>query len=147
VGPRRRSACRPARPRAPADPRDGAGVVSLGFAAGGGVYGSGWDGTALSTSEGLNVPAGLSLWEVSTRADANRKAGADYVKRCDTTDGTPATEATYVAVSTRTWQDLADWARAKRDEGRWADVRALGVDDLDTWLEAAPVTRVLARRP
>src|SRR5437870_4865405 len=38
------------------------GVVSLGFAAGVGVYGSGWDGTARTTTAGLNVPAGLSLW-------------------------------------------------------------------------------------
>ena len=117
------------------------GVVSLGFAAGGGVYFSGWDGTARATGAGLNVPTGLSLWELSTRADVNVKADEDYAKRTTTPDGTPTTEATYVAVSTRTWHDRADWANAKRDDGRWADVQALGVDDLDTWLQAAPVTR------
>src|SRR6266508_5700633 len=47
------------------------GVVSLGFATGVGVYGSGWDGTAKATPGGLNVPAGLSLWELSTRSDVN----------------------------------------------------------------------------
>src|SRR2546430_17591311 len=75
------------------------GVVSLGFAAGVGVYGSGWDGTAKATTAGLNVPAGLSLWELSTRGDVNKKAEDDYNKRNETPDGTPTTGATYVAVS------------------------------------------------
>jgi hypothetical protein len=116
------------------------GVVSLGFAAGGGIYGSGWDGTARATTAGLNVPAGLSLWELSTRSDVNVKADEDYDKRTDTPDGTPRTHATYVAVSTRGWKDRAAWARDKRSEGRWANVEALAVDDLDTWLQHAPVT-------
>jgi hypothetical protein len=116
------------------------GVVSLGFAVGVGVHGSGWDGTVKATTTGLNVPAGLSLWELSTRGDVNVKADEDYDKRTTTPDGTPTTQATYVAVSTRTWQDRAGWALAKRGHARWANVEALGVDDLDTWLQAAPVT-------
>lgn len=116
------------------------GVVSLGFAAGGGVYSSGWDGTVKATTPGLNVPAGLSLWELSTRGDVNVKADEDYDKRMATPDGTPTTEATYIAASTRTWQDRAAWALGKRDQGRWANVEALGVDELDTWLQDAPVT-------
>jgi hypothetical protein len=83
------------------------GVVSLGFPVGVGVYGSSWDGTAKATDAGLNVPAGLSLWELSTRADVNSKADDDYAKRTDTPDSTPTTEATYIAVSTRTWRDRA----------------------------------------
>jgi hypothetical protein len=116
------------------------GVVSLGFPVGVGVYGSSWDGTAKATDAGLNVPAGLSLWELSTRADVSRKADDDYAKRIDTPDGTSTTEATYIAVSTRTWRDRTTWANGKRTEGRWRDVQALGVDDLDAWLRHAPVT-------
>ena len=116
------------------------GVVSLGFPVGVGVYGSSWDGTAKATEPGLNVPDGLSLWESSTRADVNAKADDDYAKRTDTPDGTPTTEATYIAVSTRTWRDRTSWVNGKRGEGRWRDVQALGVDDLDTWLRHAPVT-------
>jgi hypothetical protein len=116
------------------------GVVSLGFPVGVGVYGSSWDGTAKATDAGLNVPDGLSLWELSTRSDVNAKADDDYAKRTDTPDGTPTTEATYIAVSTRTWRDRTTWANGKRGEGCWRDVQALGVDDLDTWLRQAPVT-------
>jgi hypothetical protein len=116
------------------------GVVSLGFPVGVGVYSSGWDGTAKATDAGLNVPAGLSLWELSTRADVNKKADDDYAKRTDTPDGTPTAEASYIAVSTRTWRDRATWANAKRQAGRWRDVQALGVDEVDTWLRHAPVT-------
>src|SRR6266545_1256812 len=106
------------------------GVVSLGFAAGVGVYGSGWDGTAKATAAGLNVPAGLSLWELSTRGDVNTKADDDFDKRDATPDGTPTSNATYVAVSTRTWRGRGEWARGKRELRRWRSVEALGVDDL-----------------
>src|SRR6266849_845320 len=116
------------------------GLVSLGFAAGVGVYGSDWDGTARASAATVKVPGGLSLWELSTRGDVNRKADDDYGKRTAIPDGTPTSEAAYVAVSTRTWQDRDDWARAKAQEGRWREVRAYGVDDLEAWLEDAPVT-------
>ncbi len=86
------------------------------------------------------MPAGLSLWELSTRGDVNVKADEDYIKRTATPDGTATALASYVAVSTRAWQGRADWALGKRGQGRWAYVEALGVDELDTWLQAAPVT-------
>lgn len=116
------------------------GLVSLGFPVGVGVYGSSWDGTAKATKAGLNVPAGLSLWELSTRGDVNTKADDDYAKRTTTPDGTATEKAAYVAVSTRTWRDRVNWANGKRADGRWRDVQALGVDDLDTWLKSSPVT-------
>ncbi len=86
------------------------------------------------------MSAGLSLWELSTRRDVNAKADDDYSERTDTPDGTPTTQATYVAVSTHVWKDRDAWARGKRGDERWRDVKALGVDDLDTWLRYAPVT-------
>jgi hypothetical protein len=115
-------------------------VALLGFATGVGVYGSGWDGVAKATEAGLNVPAGLSLWELSTRGDVNKKADDDFDKRTESSDGTPTTEASYIAVSTRTWKEREAWARDKSAVGRWRDVEALGIDDLDTWLRHAPVT-------
>src|SRR5438874_8410240 len=82
------------------------GLVSLGFAAGVGVFGSDWDGTVRASAPTVKVPGGLSLWELSTRADVNRKADSDYAKRTaeGTPDGTPMSDAAYVALSTRTWQ-------------------------------------------
>src|SRR5262249_49419993 len=61
-------------------------------------------------------------------------------KQTDTPDGTRTTDASYTAVSTRPWRDRAAWAEGKRGDGRWRDVQALGVDNLDTWLRHAPVT-------
>jgi hypothetical protein len=115
-------------------------LVQVGFAAGVGVFGSDWDGTARASSATAKVPAGLSLWELSTRGAVNSKADADFDKRTTTPDGTPATDAAYVAVSTRTWRDRHSWAREKTALARWREVRAYGVDDLETWLEDAPVT-------
>jgi hypothetical protein len=118
----------------------GDGIVSVGFAAGVGVYGSGWDGTARATNATAMVPGGLSLWELSTRGDVKRKADSDFNKRAATPDGTPTTDAAYIAVSTRTWKNRDTWAKEKAKLGRWREVKAYGVDDLETWLEDAPVT-------
>jgi hypothetical protein len=118
----------------------GDGLVSVGFAAGVGVYGSGWDGTARATNSTAMVPGGLSLWELSTREDVKRKADSDFTKRTATPDETATTDAAYVAVSTRTWKNRDTWAKENAKIGRWREVRAYGVDDLETWLEDAPVT-------
>src|SRR5437867_267619 len=64
-------------------------LVSVGFAAGVGVFGSDWDGTARASAATAKVPAGLSLWELSTRGDVNKKADDDFEKRRSTPDGTP----------------------------------------------------------
>src|SRR5438477_12343643 len=63
------------------------GLVSVGFAAGVGVYGSGWDGTARATNPTAMVPGGLSLWELSTRDDVKGKAESDFNKLIATLDG------------------------------------------------------------
>ncbi len=116
------------------------GLVSVGFAAGVGVYGSGWDGTARAANATAMLPGGLSLWELSTRADVKRKADTDFTKRTTTPDGTPTIDAVYIAISTRTWKNRDTWAKEKAALGRWREVRAYGVDDLETWLDDAPVT-------
>src|SRR5260221_3933366 len=72
------------------------GVVSLGFPVGVGVYSSSWDGTAKATEAGLNVSAGLSLWELSTRADVDSQADDDHAQPDDTTHRTAANDARYV---------------------------------------------------
>jgi hypothetical protein len=63
-----------------------------------------------------------------------------FDKGTATPDGTPTSDAAYVALSTRTWQGREGWARGKAHDGRWRQVRAYGVDDLESWLEDAPVT-------
>jgi hypothetical protein len=118
----------------------GGDVVGLEFPAGEGVSAGDWDGSVRSGSATPFIPAGLSVWELSVRKDVGTKAEEDYEKRTATPDGTPTAEATYVATILRPWQKRAQWAKEKAAGGRWADVRAYGIDALETWLESAPVT-------
>lgn len=118
----------------------GRGVVQLGFPGGEGIAGGGWDGTARASENTAYVPAGLSLWELSVEKNVGSKADRDYAKRVSTPDGSPTSDATYIAVSLRRWLKRQDWAVQKTSEGRWKAVRAYGVDDLETWLGSAPVT-------
>jgi hypothetical protein len=118
----------------------GRGVVQLGFPAGEGVSAANWDGTVRATAAAPYVPLGLSLWELSVEKSAGAKADKDYTKRGTAPDGSSTNDCTYVAVSLRPWTKRAAWARDRAVEGRWKAVRALAVDDVDTWLEAAPIT-------
>jgi len=118
----------------------GHGIVRLGFPAGEGIATGSWDGTVRATQATAFIPAELSLWELSVEKSANTKADKDYAKRPVTSDGSPPENCTYVAVSLRRWVKRLEWARAKSSEGRWKSVLAYGVDDLETWLESAPIT-------
>jgi hypothetical protein len=118
----------------------GKGVVELGFPAGEGVAAASWDGTVRASEDALYVPSGLSLWELSVEKSPGAKADNDYAKRTSTPDGSPTADAIYVAVSLRPWLKRGEWAQGKSGDGRWKAVRALGVDDVDTWLESAPIT-------
>ncbi|MCU4297172.1 hypothetical protein D3I60_08770 [Brevibacterium permense] len=116
------------------------GLVELGVPAGDGVAAGGWDGSVRTTKATAWVPDGLSVWELSVNSSPNTKADEDYSKRADTPDGTPTTDCTYVEAILRPWTGRATWARDKRSDKVWRDVRALGLDDIETWLEAAPTT-------
>jgi predicted HicB family RNase H-like nuclease len=116
------------------------GVVQLGFPAGEGIVAGSWDGSVRATEPTAFIPNGLSLWELSVEKAVGKKAESDYRKRLTTIDGSPTTSCTYVAVSLRRWRDRHRWARDRTADGRWAEVRAYGLDDIETWLETAPVT-------
>lgn len=118
----------------------GRGVVQLGFPAGEGTGVGSWDGTVRATEATAYIPAGLSLWELSVEKSVGRKADDDYDKRTTTPDASLTGDCTYVAASLRRWSKRSDWARDRSKEGRWRRVRAYGVDDVETWLEDAPVT-------
>jgi hypothetical protein len=115
-------------------------VTKLGFAAAEGVGVGGWDGAARSTADTPHVPAGLSLWELSTDGSPGRKAAEDFNKRLTTPGGSPTTAAVYVAVSTRVWKTRDKFIKAATAVGRWREVRAYALDELHGWLDEAPVT-------
>lgn len=116
------------------------GLAQLGMPAGEGVSSGGWDGTVKATRATAWVPEGLSVWEVSADKSPKAKADADYSKRLSTPDGSATSSATYVALSLRLWSKRADWARDRTVEKRWREVKAYGLDEVEAWLEAAPVT-------
>lgn len=118
----------------------GAGITQVVFPAAEGVSTGGWDGTVHASVSTAFVPGGRSVWELSVES-SYAKADDDYVKRLSTPDGSPMEDCTYVQVILRPWTKRADWASSRTAEGRWRQVRALGVDDIDTWLEQAPITR------
>lgn len=116
------------------------GLVELGMPAGDGVAAGDWDGSVRATKATAWVPDGLSVWELSVDSSPNTKADRDYSKRTQTPDGTPARDSAYVEAILRPWTARAGWATGKQKEEVWRGVRALGLDDIETWLEAAPIT-------
>lgn len=116
------------------------GLVQLGMPAGDGVAAGDWDGSVRTTEATAWVADGLSVWELSVNSSPNTKADDDYSKRTDTPDGTPTSECTYVEAILRPWTARAGWATGKRSDKVWRDVKAIGLDDIETWLEAAPIT-------
>jgi hypothetical protein len=117
------------------------GVTLLDFPAAEGTAVGGWDGVARTGIHTPWIPAGLSLWELSVESgSANKKADKDYAKRTTTPDGSPASDATYMELIARRWRDRRKWAEAKSENGRWKEVRAYGIDDLEALLESAPVS-------
>jgi hypothetical protein len=130
----------------------GRGVVQPGFPAGEGVRAGSWDGTLRSTEQAPYIPLGLSVWELSVEKSAGTKADDDYRKRDATPDGSSTKSCTYVEAILRPWTKRQDWSRDRSAEGKWKEVRGLGVDEIETWLEDAPVThawisQVLGRNP
>ena len=130
----------------------GRGIAQLTLPAGEGVRAGDWDGTLRTTEAAPYIPLGLSVWEVSVEKSPGTKADKDYSKRDNTPDGSSTEDCTYIEVILRPWTKRQAWARERTAEGKWKEVRSFGVDDIETWLENAPVTHawishVLGRNP
>jgi hypothetical protein len=120
----------------------GAGLTALGMPAGEGVASEGWDGTVSAQEATHKIPLGDSVWEISTHSNPNKKAQEDYDKRLTAPGGLQTADVTYVEVILRRWADRANWAAQRTADGRWKEVRAYGLDDVELWLEDAPATRI-----
>ncbi len=112
----------------------------------------GWDGLLEVGRGNAWVPSGDSGWEFSCDKAVMSKANGDYKKRTgDPLDLDKAT-ATFVFLTSRRWNGKRKWARERREEGEWRDVRAYDADDLVAWLEQSPeimnwFTSVIRRSP
>ena len=112
----------------------------LSMPSGSAVWLSGWDGLLTAEVGNAWVPKGNSAWEFSCRKDIGTKANDDYRKRTDPPDGVPDTTTTFMFVTPRQWNQnqKEEWEKQRRDEGKWANVRAIDASDLVAWLSQAP---------
>lgn len=113
-------------------------VIALQMRAAEGVDAPGYDGVSDAIRASPFVPAGPTVWELGVGQDPSDKAQRDYRARTDDPLGLAIRQTTFVFVTPREWREKDTWAQRKRDEGRWADVRAFDVDDIEQALELAP---------
>ena len=114
--------------------------------AGTAVATSGWDGVVRCAHGNRFVPAGLSVWELSTKQnDSHRKAGRDYDERVKKTPCAERTDMAYVAVVCAPWTKARDFEQERSRSGDFRKVKALNVDSIEAWLECAPATTVWLR--
>ena len=65
----------------------------------------------------------------------------------DSIEAAEQKNTTFVFVTPRNWPGKEEWARAKRAEGIWKDVRALDASDLEQWIEqSVPAQSWIAER-
>lgn len=117
-------------------------VGRLEMRAGEGVGTEGYDGIVEASKASPFVPSGLSVWEIGTAGDPGSKATEDYTKRTTDPLGVDPKEATFVVVTSRRWSGKRAWEDARRAEGKWLDVRAFDVDDIELALESAPSAHI-----
>jgi hypothetical protein len=113
-------------------------LVTLQMRAAEGVDVPGFDGISDALRSTPFVPAGRTVWELGVGQDPGDKAQRDYRARTEDPLGVSIQETTFAFVTPREWREKDSWAERKRAEGRWADVRAFDVDDIEQALELAP---------
>lgn len=115
------------------------GPVSIHFPSEEAVQYPGWDGVTDSPVATDYVPQGKAGWEMGTQREGIAgKATEDYDKRTKDPGHLDPAEATFIFVALRPWTDAAKWAKEKRTQGIWKDVRAYDGTDLVHWLESNP---------
>ncbi len=115
--------------------RANAAVQKADFPSGDDVRKPGWDGLAFSSTEGTYLPQGWSGWEIGTESRPGAKAERDYLKREISPGYINPREVTYVAVTSKRWNDKLKWASNNAREGFWKDVKAYDATDIEQWLE------------
>jgi hypothetical protein len=113
-------------------------LVTLQMRAAEGVDVPGYDGISDALRPTPFVPAGRTVWELGVGQDPGDTAQRDSRSRTDDPLGVSIEETTFAFVTPREWRDKDAWVERKRAEGKWADVRAFDVDDIEQALELAP---------
>jgi hypothetical protein len=103
------------------------------------VFLPGWDGVVDAHGGNPYVPDGASRWEIGVkRTGLQAKAQSDYEKRTANPLGADPARTTFVFTTVQSAHWRKKWRDSRREEGVWADVRAYGASDLETWLEGVP---------
>ena len=81
-----------------------------------------------------HVPGGPSVWEVSTRADVQKKATDDLTRRGLPT-GWQQEATSFVFVTTRSWPGAKEWAFQQHSKYPWRTITVLDATNLQGWIE------------
>jgi transcriptional regulator with XRE-family HTH domain len=114
-------------------------VELVDFPAGEGVGRPGWDGIIRTQKGNAFVPSGQSGWEMGVGQDPKRKANDDFRNRSKNTGGLDPKETVFIFVTPRKWINKNEWCEEKKKLAKWKDVRVYDSDNLEQWLEIAPV--------
>lgn len=118
----------------------------LDMPAGSGVAKPGVDGILRCGQGNRFVPSGFSVWELSAqKRNCATKARSDYDKRVKQLPSAERSDMTYVAVMSAQWAGKREFAQERSQDFDFRSVEALDVDDLEAWLECAPLTTVWLR--
>ena len=114
--------------------------------AGTGVALSGLDGVVRCTRGNRFVPAGKSIWELTTQlSGTHKKAVDDYSKRLNDFAPSQRDEVAYVSVACAPWEKRGAFESEHANDDEFGRVRALNVDSLEDWLSCAVATTVWMR--
>ena len=81
-----------------------------------------------------HIPGGQSVWEVSTRADVQKKATDDLSRRGPPI-GWQQETTSFVFVTTRSWPGAKEWAFQQHSKHPWRSITVLDATDLQGWIE------------
>ena len=84
------------------------------------------------------IPSGDSALEMSCDKNIKQKATNEYVKRTECPRDVNISNTTFIFVTPRRWPGKRQWARDRKEECLWADVRVIDADDLVAWIEQCP---------
>jgi hypothetical protein len=104
----------------------------------------GFDGRLFSVRDYLNVPAGESIWELSTEKEYKEKAQKEFEKRTHEVSEAEQRTTTLVLVTAWTWDSsdpknkVEDWVAERKSQSAWKDIKFIDGSALQTWLECCP---------
>lgn len=113
-------------------------IKNIKFPSGDNITMGGWDGVLEVYEKTEFLPLGISLWEFGTSKNIKGKADEDYEKRTKSSLGFDPSEATYIFVTPRIWQNKDKWIETRMAEGNWKEIRVYDAEDLEEWIETAP---------